>query len=106
TPDVKCMEVQPDGRILIAGSFTTVDGRTRRAIARLEGGLLAGAPPLITTVPVSQTVREGQSAQFSVLVVSSGKPALQWQFNGKDLQDTTNNVLAILSARMTNVGEY
>ncbi len=35
-PGIHTMLVEPDGRLVIGGDFTTVDGRTRRGLARLR----------------------------------------------------------------------
>ncbi|MCB0793093.1 MAG: hypothetical protein KDB88_00020 [Flavobacteriales bacterium] len=51
---VSSIAVQPDGKILIGGSFTSYDGVARRGIARINGALIsgldAGSDPLIMAI--------------------------------------------------------
>ena len=49
--DVKCIVVQPDGRILVGGEFTTWNGGARKALARLnEDGTLDATLANLDTV--------------------------------------------------------
>ena len=46
------LAVQPDGRVLIGGEFTTVNGVSRNRVARLYGS--APVAPAITVEPSPQ----------------------------------------------------
>ncbi|MBI2946808.1 MAG: immunoglobulin domain-containing protein [Verrucomicrobia bacterium] len=105
-PAVYSMAVQPDGRILIAGSFISADGQSRRGIARLQGGSLENAPPTIFVPPTNQTVREGQNATLTASVASTGRPSFQWKFNGLDLFGATNETLRVPRPRLADAGAY
>ncbi|HEX2749076.1 MAG TPA: delta-60 repeat domain-containing protein, partial [Verrucomicrobiales bacterium] len=64
---VSCLAVQPDGKILVGGAFTTIDGRTRNRIARLNTD---GSLESSTTFP-SGTGANGSLS--SILLQADGK---------------------------------
>jgi uncharacterized delta-60 repeat protein len=78
SPIVQAMELQPDGRLVIAGKFTTVEGSTRRSVARL----LAAAPQRSPAGPsasagveqaaVSWTAVPGQILSYTVTASPGG----------------------------------
>ena len=47
-PDVQAIAIQPDGKVLIGGSFTAFNGVPRTNLARLYGGETNNSPPVIT----------------------------------------------------------
>ncbi len=65
----------------------------------------SGAPPAITTQPVSRTVSAGGSATFSVMA-TGGILGYQWYFNGAALSGATSADLTISSAQTANTGAY
>jgi uncharacterized delta-60 repeat protein len=58
-PTVSCTALQSDGRILIAGNFTSVGGVTRNRIARLnsDGSLDAGFNPNVDGIIFTATIQ-------------------------------------------------
>ncbi|WP_446743421.1 malectin domain-containing carbohydrate-binding protein [Silvibacterium acidisoli] len=54
-------------------------------------GTSAGAAPVITTEPVSQTVTVGQTASFSVAATGSGSLTYQWSKNGSPISGATSS---------------
>jgi uncharacterized delta-60 repeat protein len=56
-PNVTCLAVQADGRILVGGTFVRVDGMSRPWLARLEpdGRLDPGFQPVIKSAPFALT---------------------------------------------------
>src|SRR5512146_1595137 len=105
-PEVFCMQVQPDGKLVIAGSFTSFDDLPRKCIARVHAGITAPAPPAFLSAPPPPPIRQGQNTTLSVLVVSSGRPHLQWQHDGIDMAGATNQALEISNATVADAGKY
>ena len=101
---ISSMVLRPDGRIIVAGSFTSVGGVPRRGIAQLHGD--SQTAPVIVTPPASQIVLEGQSA--ALFVEASGSPLLsfQWQINGTNLDGAANARLAFPAAIPSYAGRY
>lgn len=63
--------------------------------------------PTIATQPTNQTVLAGTNASFSVGVASMPLPwGYQWQFNGTNLPDATNNPLTLTNVQPANAGSY
>lgn len=63
-----------------------------------------GLPPSITTQPANQSIAMNGAAAFQV--ASPNSQSCQWQFNGADLPNATNNNLTIASAHMADAGWY
>lgn len=70
---INCLLIQPDGKILIGGSFTTVNGQMRNRLARLnaDGSL---DPAFITTIGAGGTVN-------SMALRPDGKIYIGGEFN-------------------------
>ncbi|MCX6876480.1 MAG: choice-of-anchor D domain-containing protein [Verrucomicrobia bacterium] len=81
-PEVLCVAVQPDGKIVLAGNFTTVNGQTRSKIARiLHDGALEGSgtfTPSIFTHIVGQG--DGLGYITSALIQRDGKIVIGGKF--------------------------
>jgi hypothetical protein len=58
------------------------------------------------TQPVSQAVRPGSNATFSVTVSSASPVTYQWQFNGVNIENATSPTLTVLSAQVAQRGNY
>jgi hypothetical protein len=71
-----------------------------------------GVAPVITTPPASQTVNQGQSAQFQVAATGDPTLAYQWQYNGANLLEdshttgTQTPALTIHNAGTGDNGNY
>lgn len=83
-------EIQPDQKILIAGSFDTYDGTTRYGMARINSsntGCTPPAPPtglngsLCGTGSVVLTAAGGTSGQYRWYTVATGGTAISGQTN-------------------------
>ena len=55
---VNALAAQPDGKILVAGAFTTIGGLARNGLARFNAELRAGCPPI--EVPDANAKRSGR----------------------------------------------
>ncbi|MCI0537396.1 MAG: hypothetical protein L0Z50_19450 [Verrucomicrobiales bacterium] len=105
-PSVQLSLVQPDGKILISGDFTEVDGQPRARLARLHGGILPDGPPTVFDQPSNLAVVQGQTAWIAARIISAEALSLQWRRNGLDLLGATNETLVISRAELSDVGEY
>lgn len=63
-------------------------------------------PPIITSQPISQTVKQNAHVVFSVAASGVGALVCQWRFNATNLFGATNGVLDIPFAQVTNAGNY
>src|SRR5580698_8664002 len=67
----------------------------------------AWAQPVITTQPVNQTARIGDTVTFSVTATSANPPInYQWQFNGTAIDMATGPSLVISSVGASQFGTY
>ena len=90
---VNAFAVQADGKILIAGSFTTLGGggygtTTRNYIGRLM--VDPPSPPTVTTHPSNRTVTAGATVSFSAAASGVPAPTLQWQVSTNSGTTFTN----------------
>ena len=67
-------------------------------------GTGAGAKPVITSQPVSQTVTLGQTATFSVAATGSGNLTYQWSENGSAISGATSSTYTTLATRTADNG--
>ncbi len=72
-----CVTAQPDGRIIIGGSFTTVHGAPRRSIARLntDGSLDTSFDP-------GDNIGEGAGSVYAIAVQPNGRILVGGTFRG------------------------
>ncbi len=107
------VSLQPDGKSLISGGFTSVSGFPRGLIARLDGGsVIPGHAPVIITQPKSQAGMMNSSATFSVAATGNPPPSYQWYHENQPLTDdvrlsgaTTAN-LHINQLQSSDAGNY
>lgn len=64
------------------------------------------APLVATVTPVSQMVRRGSNALFTVATTGIGPFQYQWQFNAQDIPGATMASLVISNAQLANEGAY
>lgn len=58
------------------------------------------------TQPLSQAIKPGSNAVFSVSVLSASPVRYQWQFNGVNIENATSPTLAVLNAQVAQRGNY
>ena len=64
-------------------------------------------PPQITNQPAAQAVALGSNAVFSVGASGTAPLSYQWRFNTNNyIVNATNSSLTVVSAQLTNVGNY
>jgi hypothetical protein len=66
----------------------------------------SGAPPRITTPPLSQSVVAYQSVWFTVSATGAAPLQYQWRLNGVNLAGATNGLLALTAAQPEQAGDY
>ena len=98
--------VQPDGGILAAGSFATVDGTARVTVTRLQGGEPDPHAPAIVSGPTNTTVYAGASVTFEVVATGAPQLSYQWQRNGADLPGATRRVLKLAGVTTNDSASY
>lgn len=90
-----CLAVQPDGRILIGGDFTSVNGTTRTRVARLNAnGALDGS--FVPTSTISSSVLAVAAQSDNKVVIggnfsSTGFPLYNAQLNADGTVDNTHS---------------
>jgi uncharacterized repeat protein (TIGR01451 family) len=63
-------------------------------------------PPQITTQPVSRSVFEGATYEFTVAASGAAPLTLQWRRNGVDLAGKTNTSLLLTGITTNDAGDY
>jgi uncharacterized delta-60 repeat protein len=107
TGQARDIGVQPDGRIVVVGSFNAVNGIPQNNIARIWGAEPdTTIPPSILVAPTNQVALEGEDAAFSVTVRGTPAPAVQWLFNGSALPGATNRILPLTRVALERAGFY
>lgn len=100
------MTIQADGKVLMAATFSTVNGFSRKRIVRLTAGTESVVPLAISGQPADQATAEGRNAAFEVTVGGGGPYFYQWQFRGTNLPGEVSPTLTLLSVNSLNEGEY
>lgn len=103
---IYAVAVQPDGGILVGGTFFKVNGVSRGNLARLIGDAI-GVRPVITLSPADQLTLAGGGVEFSVSVSSAEPPTYQWRFNHtNDIPGATNRILQLTNVQAAQAGDY
>lgn len=102
---VGSVQVQPDGQVLVAGSFATFDNLPHPYLVRLNGDSPPVAPT-ITQQPESITRYFGETATFSVIATGTPPLTYQWWFNGQALPDAVSATLTLPNVRPAQAGAY
>jgi uncharacterized delta-60 repeat protein len=104
---VTAVALQGDGKVVVAGRFTRIQGHPRQGLARLLGHDLPGLP-IIHTQPKTPKANllAGDEITLRVGVASYLPAAYQWQFNGEGLLDATNATLTLKEVQLNQTGSY
>lgn len=103
-PDVTSGDTNNVYQVVVTNAY----GQVTSASASIS----IGAPPTITSQPVSLVVTQGQDAAFTVTVAGSGRFFYQWTENGTNLIDggditgSASNTLSITGTTTNDVGTY
>jgi uncharacterized delta-60 repeat protein len=102
TVDLPALALQPDGKLLVGGHFSFINGLARWNVARL----IAGIAPQITSQPQDKSATAGEDVTFTV--TATGDPPLnyQWRQDGSDLSGATSSSLTLKNVQKTDGGLY
>lgn len=95
-----------------AGEFRCVVTNSCGSAASGTASLTVLVPPAITTQPVSRSVCEGESVQFSVAATGTAPLSYQWRRNGQNLSlashisGVTTSTLTINPSKQGDTGTY
>lgn len=89
-----------------AGNYVVTVANVAGTVTSAVAMVTVIVPPSIQSQPNSQTVNQGQNANFSV--TASGSPPLsyQWNFNNSPLSGATSSSLLLTNADPTQAGSY
>jgi hypothetical protein len=65
-----------------------------------------GEPPVITSAPQPQAIKEGESAAFTVAVSGTGPFLYQWYWNGQPIDGAFNPALVLTNVLLPQTGDY
>ncbi|HZV36467.1 MAG TPA: immunoglobulin domain-containing protein, partial [Verrucomicrobiae bacterium] len=102
-PLVRCVALQPDGKVIVGGSFTTWTGFGRTNLVRLYGN---NYPAEIVTQPRSTNVAVGANVTFSVDVSNPTPVDYQWFYNGSAIPGATDNEYSVFNAQLDDSGTF
>jgi len=88
------------------GGYAAVVSNALGAVTSQVAVLTVGAPPTITTQPVSRTNIAGSAANFTIIATGSPAPSYQWRFNGAPLPGATGSAYNIGNVQTGNSGNY
>lgn len=99
--EVVAIEEDASGRLLIGGSFQTVNNSPAHNLARLTRN---GDGPIYRSAPAAGTVVAGQNLVLTPALV--GATAYQWYRDGIAVPGATSPTLALASADIDETGSY
>lgn len=105
-PSDQVLSLRDDGSVWVAGGFDGFHGVPRSGLARLHGGAVPEAPPVLIEEPVDAATREGGSVVFRVVAASGGSLKYQWLHNGKALARAEQSSLSLSNVRLDRAGDY
>lgn len=98
------MAILPDGRAIIAGLFTSVDGLSRTGIARIF--LDPPMSPSFVKHPISTNTVEGRNVRLSAAVAGTEPFVFQWLRGNEIIPNATNSWLEVKDITKAEEGIY
>lgn len=89
-----------------AGDYSVIVSNAFGSVSSSNATLTVIDPPLITAQPRSVLVLAGTNVAFDVSVIPAAGVSFQWQFNGSNVRDATNEVYSISSVGTNDAGTY
>jgi uncharacterized delta-60 repeat protein len=102
TVDLPALGLQPDGKLLVGGHFSFINGLARWNVARL----IAGIPPQITSQPQDKSATVGEGVTFTVTVTGDPPLGYQWRKDGSNLNGATGSSLTLNNVQKTDDDLY
>lgn len=103
TPQIRCVAVQGDGKILAGGSFTSFNSAQRTNLVRLYGD---NYPAEIVTQPQGRNVGVGTNVTFSVEVSNPTAVNYQWRKDGANIPGATFSQYSVFNVQLADAGNY
>ena len=103
TPQIRCVAIQSDGKVLAGGNFTSFNSFPRTNLVRLYGN---NYPAEIIAQPRSQSVLVGTNVTFSVEVSNPTTVYYQWLKNGVDIPGATDSEYSLFNVQPSDAGNY
>jgi len=94
------------GHPTATGSTTIAVGQVTGNMYELDLVLGGNVPPTITTQPISQSVKQGTNATFTVGVSGTAPFAYQWRLNGADISGATASSYTRANVQPADAGTY
>lgn len=88
------------------GGYSVVITNASGSVTSSVATLTVLVPPVILTQPLSVTVTNGASANFTVVATGLPAPTYQWTFNGTNLAGATLSSYSISKVQTSNAGTY
>jgi uncharacterized delta-60 repeat protein len=102
-PQIRCLAIQGDGKVLAGGNFTSFNSFPRTNLVRLYGD---NYPAEIITQPRSQNVAVGTNVTFSVDVSNPTAVNYQWLKDGVDIPGATDSQYSLFNVQLADAGTY
>ena len=96
----------PSVRLDDAGGYSVVVSNVAGSVTSPKATLTILAPPTITAQPEDRIAIVGTNVSFTIEARGTSPFAYQWQFNGVDIPNATNAVLALNDVQPANGGVY
>lgn len=94
----------PNGQLIAAGSFTSVNGVSRTNLVRFEGGPFSA--PIFAVQPTNRAVFADESVLINAAPLGLPEPILRWYFNGVELAAVSTTPLKLTNAQTDQSGDY
>ncbi|MBI4658430.1 MAG: immunoglobulin domain-containing protein [Verrucomicrobia bacterium] len=96
----------PNVQIASGGEYTVVVSNFAGTVASQAAKLTVNVALTVSTPPLSQTAKVGDSVEFRAVVSGTEPIKYQWRINGTDIAGATGSTYRIPSAQGANAGRY
>jgi len=102
-PQVRCLAIQSDGKVLAGGTFTVFDSVPRTNLVRLYGD---NYPAEIVTQPQGRNVAVGTNVTFSVELSNPTAASYQWFKDDVMIPGAVFNEYSVFNVQLEDAGDY
>jgi hypothetical protein len=89
-----------------SGNYSVLVANSAGSVASVDALLTVAAPPVITTQPQSQTMRQGSNVVFAVTTTGTEPLSYQWLFNDNLIDGATSAMLSLRNVQASDSGRY
>lgn len=90
----------------LSGAYSVVVSTASGSVTSSVATLNVVLPPSIATEPISQQILVASNVTFSVSAYGTSPMNYQWQFNGTNINEATNNAFMIGMVETNDAGNY